>query len=195
MIKNSHQKNEGFALLMTIIVLGVIVSVGLTIIELTIKQVRLSSSAKDSEIAFHAANAGVECALYHRSYNEPSYSEIEVGNNLNPTCFDNTPTTRTVTELLNNADGVAYQHEWEFTWGDSSDRCSEINMISMLADSSGNDLSLSGMSSLVSGYPDGDVKTCDAGGLCTVLAVKGYNRPCSQKNSIGTLQREVLVQF
>jgi hypothetical protein len=40
---------------------AVVVSITLAVIELTIKQLNLTVTAKDSEIAFHAANAGIEC--------------------------------------------------------------------------------------------------------------------------------------
>lgn len=199
MIKNNYRKQDGFALLMTIIVLGVVVSVGLTIVELTIKQVRLSANAKDSEIAFHAANAGVECGRFHRIIE--SATEIDDGDVLAPNCFDEAPDSAATNPLTISpaGDGNATQYVWEYTWGGSSaPRCSEITLVSLVANSTGPDTTLSGMegpTGLVPGYPDGDVKTCGPGGLCTVLAVKGYNRPCSQKNSVGTLEREVLVQF
>ncbi|MFW6210467.1 MAG: hypothetical protein ACOC4E_03185, partial [Patescibacteria group bacterium] len=55
---------SGFALLITLLVVGVVLAVGAVLLDLTIKQVQLSSTAKDSEIAFHAANAGMECARF-----------------------------------------------------------------------------------------------------------------------------------
>ena len=63
---NRHQKNAGIALLMTVMVLSVVLSVTLAIVELTLQQLALSVDSRDSEVAFHAANAGLECARYTR---------------------------------------------------------------------------------------------------------------------------------
>ena len=65
MVDNYSQKT-GFALLISLIVVSVVLSVGLVILDLTIKQVRLAATTADSETAFHAANAGMECARYWR---------------------------------------------------------------------------------------------------------------------------------
>jgi hypothetical protein len=62
----TNQKT-GFALLMTLVVVTAVVSITLAIIELSIKQLALTVTAKDSELAFQAANAGIECIRYlHR---------------------------------------------------------------------------------------------------------------------------------
>src|SRR6056297_3030355 len=63
---DNTQSQSGFALLVSLIVVSVVVSVGLVLLDVTIKQLRLSSNSTDSEIAFHAANAGMECAQFWR---------------------------------------------------------------------------------------------------------------------------------
>lgn len=181
---------RGFALLMTLIVLGVIAAVGLSLVDLTIKQVRLATNAKDSEVAFHAANAGLECARYWR---ESASVDILAGNDITPACFNGSLSNNPPTDLT-VSDGTAVQYQYQFTWG-SPDRCSRVNMIAIQADQGGGGASLGNMTTLIPGYPDGDTKDCDAGGRCTVIAVQGYNRACSEVGSAGTVQREVLVQF
>lgn len=57
-----HQK--GFAMLFTVLIIGLILSIALSISNLTLRQTILSALAKDSGIAFYQADAGVECGMY-----------------------------------------------------------------------------------------------------------------------------------
>lgn len=58
------QKEKGFALLFAVLTSSVLLSVGLSIFGLTLKELVLSSSGRESQFAFYAADTGVECALY-----------------------------------------------------------------------------------------------------------------------------------
>ncbi len=192
-IKTKDQ--TGFALLMTLIVVGVVVAIGVSVLDLSLKQVKLSTNAKDSEIAFHAANAGMECARYWRRV---SALTMERGGALSPTCFSST-VSATVVDLDNTngvtlANGEAFVYNYAITW-QGGERCSEITALVASSTGSGAGLSISGMTSLIPGYPDGNIKTCSAGQRCTVLSVRGYNKPCSGITEYGTVQREVLLQF
>lgn len=55
---------RGFALLIAVIFMSVMLSFGLTLGSLGYKQQVLASSALESQYAFYAADAGLECALY-----------------------------------------------------------------------------------------------------------------------------------
>lgn len=204
MITNTHHtKDSGFALLMTIIVVGVVLSVGLTILDLSIKQVRLADSAKESEIAFHAANAGLECARYWR---REAANSMEEGSPFTPDCFEvssgsvspnenpNLNPTR-VPSLDDAVDGVAYVYEYEFTWGAGSDRCSKIATLAVSGDLDGDGVTVTNMEDLFVGYPEGADYSCEAGARCSVVSVRGYNKPCTDISQYGTIQREVLLQF
>jgi type II secretory pathway pseudopilin PulG len=173
---------SGFALLMTLIVVGVVISIGLSVLDLSLKQVRLATNAKDSEISFHAANAGMECARYWRRV---ASSSMENGVAIAPSCFGTTPNTNTVTQV---STGV-FLYDYKFTWGSPNQRCSQIVTLVASSTAPGPDLVINNMVTLVPGYPDGNTKTCKAGERCSVVSVRGYNRPCS------TVQREVLLQF
>ena len=61
--KNKHS-NEGFTLLVAVLVSGVLLAIGLAIFNITIKELLLSSSGRDSQFAFYSADSGTECALY-----------------------------------------------------------------------------------------------------------------------------------
>jgi len=59
--KSLQPTEKGFALLMTLLIISVVLSVALTTLSLSIKQTRLATDTRDAEVAFHAANAGLEC--------------------------------------------------------------------------------------------------------------------------------------
>ncbi len=206
MKKNSQE--SGFALLMTLIVVGVVLSVGMSVLDLSIKQVKLSTNAKESEIAFHAANAGMECARYWRKVEA---GKMEIGDSISPQCFSQSPNPNTVSTIpagvLSDSnphvvgDGKAFIYSYSFTWGPSNDRCTKID--TLIASSSSQSLvgmKITHMKEIFSGYPtstaDPDPSgSCEPGSRCTVISVRGYNRPCSTATGYGTVQREVLLQF
>ncbi|HMP67535.1 MAG TPA: hypothetical protein PKA60_02190 [Candidatus Paceibacterota bacterium] len=61
---NKENKKEGFTLLFAVLVSVLILAVGSTIINLAIKQIIISGSARESQYAFYASNTGIECAIY-----------------------------------------------------------------------------------------------------------------------------------
>lgn len=190
-----NRKNEsGFALLIGLIVVGVVLSVGLSILDLSIKQVRLSTNAKQSELAFHAANAGLECARYWR---RASSTEMELGQAISPICFGATPNSNTNSQIVAGVtgDGEVFQYQYEFTWGGAEPRCTQINTIVASSSPLGIGATTSNMTTLVPGYPDGNDKFCAPGARCSTISVRGYNRPCNTIGGYGVVQREVLLQF
>ncbi len=186
-LRNLPQK--GFALLMSLIVVSVVVSIGLTVLDLTLKQVRLSTNAKESETAFHAANAALECARYWRS--EES-DDMENGATISISCFGGASTNVSATTTT-AANGTAYQYSFYSTWG-TPVRCSEVRMLVINADPSATS-TVSSMGSIIPGYPYGAVKQCEPGGRCTVLSARGYSSSCTNINQTGIVQREVLLEL
>lgn len=59
-----HKLNTGFTLLLSILVVSVILSVGLGIFDIMTKELKLSGIGRESQIAFYAADAGIECFFY-----------------------------------------------------------------------------------------------------------------------------------
>jgi type II secretory pathway pseudopilin PulG len=200
-MKKNTQKS-GFALLITLIVVGVVLSVGMGILDLSLKQVKLSTNAKESEIAFHAANAGMECARYWR---RKEASKMEGGNATNLiSCFSAPPINvnpniapsviPSIDPLVN--DGDAFLYEYDFTWGADSDRCTKVTTLVMVADPAGTDIKINNMLILFPTYPDSTgVSTCESGSRCTTISVRGYNKPCTNTSGYGTVEREVLIQY
>jgi len=69
------QKKDGFALLVAVIFMSVMLSFALAIGALAFKQVTLASSAVESQYAFYAADAALECVLFYDQNPEGSLFE------------------------------------------------------------------------------------------------------------------------
>lgn len=63
-IKNKQKNNDGYAILFTVVIVGIISMITVGLSNSAYKQTILSSVAKDSTIAFYQADIGTECALY-----------------------------------------------------------------------------------------------------------------------------------
>lgn len=55
---------NGFLLLLTVLIVSVILSLSLSVGNTVLNQIKLSGTGRESQIAFYAADAGAECALY-----------------------------------------------------------------------------------------------------------------------------------
>jgi Tfp pilus assembly protein PilX len=62
--KKIKENKRGFTLLFAILVAVMVLAVGTSIINISLKQVILSGSGRESQFAFYAANTGMECALF-----------------------------------------------------------------------------------------------------------------------------------
>ncbi len=59
-----QNKKSGFVILFTALISTIVLAIALGIANLSFREVLLSSSARDGEFAFFAADTGAECALY-----------------------------------------------------------------------------------------------------------------------------------
>jgi len=207
-MEDKKLSQAGFALLVSLIVVSVVVSIGLVLLDVTIKQLRLSSNSTDSELAFHAANAGIECAQYWR---RESSADIQGDEFANPSpiasgepmldvwCFGDPDGPQNIFDSAGTlaigatGDGAVHTYTYEFDWA-SGDRCAEVDMVVAVADALGGDMTVTDINTVIPGYPESTLD-CPAGSFCTVISAKGYNRSCDQKNSFGTVQREVLLEL
>ncbi len=63
-IKKNLKKQSGFTLFVALIVSSLLLSIGLSLSNIILKQLIFSGSGRESQIAFYAADSGAECALY-----------------------------------------------------------------------------------------------------------------------------------
>src|SRR5581483_9987816 len=61
---NRIKGNKGFAMLFAVLVASLLLAIGISIFNLTVKELILSSSGRESQFAFYAADTGAECAIY-----------------------------------------------------------------------------------------------------------------------------------
>lgn len=64
-MKKILKNNKGYTLLFAVIVSSIVLSVGISILTISKKEFQLSASARDSTIAFYAADSGMGCARYN----------------------------------------------------------------------------------------------------------------------------------
>jgi len=60
----SKKQQQGFTLLYAVLIAGLLLAIGLAIVNIAIKEVTLSATSRDAQFAFYAADAGMECALF-----------------------------------------------------------------------------------------------------------------------------------
>ncbi len=62
--KQSVKFKKGFSVLFASLTGSLVLLIGLAILSITIKQITLASAGRESQLAFYAADTGVECALF-----------------------------------------------------------------------------------------------------------------------------------
>lgn len=107
----------GFVLSFSVLIAGVLLSVGLAIFSITLKELLLSSGGRESQFAFYAADTGGECALYwdikHPGYSGSVFAPVQaVASSSVPTeglshhwPFDETSGT-TASDFAGTANGI-----------------------------------------------------------------------------------------
>lgn len=193
---NTKPNNHGFALLLTLIVVSVVVALGLSLVEISLRQLNLSGVNRDSEIAFHAAYMGNECAEYSirtRVGLSSFYTQSRPGGLVNNNvCVEGGTREHSYeNDPLSLGETDVHRNRYKITWGpDASKRCTEIDIYVMDAVSSGGDITYNFSGD--TGYKN---KSCAEGRLCTLIFSRGYNRSCSDIGTGRTLQREVISEF
>jgi len=63
-IKITKKEDKGFALLFSVLISSLLLTIGLSIFSIALKELAISSASRQSIHAFYAADSGRECALY-----------------------------------------------------------------------------------------------------------------------------------
>jgi Tfp pilus assembly protein PilX len=200
MIPHYKKEKRGFALLLAIIISSVMLAIGVSILKISVNQITLSTTARESEFAFQAAHAGIDCMSYWRNKKASEYlSTTTTSSPSNPSvsCFGAPPNVKSTQQLSNSSsNGVINVYKNTFSWGGGTSgilpRCTETELYVM----TGKDGSVS-MS-----FPERDYlgtngrKTCADGRVCNIIISRGYNRACiTLSTSIYTVQRELTQEF
>jgi hypothetical protein len=165
------RREKGFALLVAVLISSVVLAVGLSMLNITLKQYIFSGIGRESEIAFYAADAGMECALYWDASSQGGIFDLGVGGATNFACMGQ---TQTAPAGGTSGDSKEFQYDWQ-TSGQAV--CTKISITKYLGpDSAPN-------------------QTCDTGAVCSQLESRGYNRPCSQLNSPRVVERALRANY
>ncbi len=201
---NFKENNSGFALLLTLVVISIILAVGLTLLQITMKQLSLSAIARESEIAFYAASTGLECMQYWRSSPpiraallQESWDGVAYDSDV-PVyleCADSSPVT--YEEVTNMIDDKVYGYKYAYNLSynplvTTDDTCVETTMFLIDLREEASPV-VEDISDLNEGLAE---ISCDEGNVCTTIFSRGYNRPCGYGlNSIFTVQRELTIEY
>ncbi len=188
------QHKNGFALLLAIIVSSIVLAIGVSLLQVSINQINLASTARESEIAFQSASAGMECMQYWRNIKTSQLVLIASPTQLSDIfCFGGMPNSQTVSRPFSNtSSGNVDKYSYEFKLGTkATDSCLKIDMYIVNAY----------VDDLTYRFPNTGVgidgtKTCTLGSICTVIISTGYNRSCTTYDTdIFSVQRELALEF
>ncbi|GEM_PF-1054484 len=191
-----QNSERGITLLITLLTMGVLLSVAASLMFITLKQYQLSGIVYSSEIAFQAATAGVECALYHdlvdNAFDVPGdESEQAIPSSMG--CFGSGAVSNLSTD--GDGDGQATSGEeqlFRYSWSHPGEDavCTEISVYKFYDESSDVDVNVPGVVRDINN--DGTPDPCPSGSECTVLQSRGYNVAC---NLIDTAARVVEREY
>jgi len=141
---------------------------GLSILNITLKDFMLSGTVKDSEKAFVAADMGMECASYWDEHVLGSY--FNINGNQQFTCAENTILANGAITIGNKRDIMINRTEG---------MCAKVEVYKYNAATS-----------------VGRKKVCAPGLICTEIISKGYNSPeCTVLNNPRTVERALRANY
>lgn len=106
-IPDRDTSKEGFVILIAVLVSSLMISLGAFIAGIAVKELSLSTSGRDSQLAFYAADAAVECALYHDLHvNQFATSSNDVSGSATVNC-NSVDNTVTLSELSTETMGIS----------------------------------------------------------------------------------------
>lgn len=179
-----HSSERGIALLITLLIMTVLLGVSASMLNITLKQFQFASIGLASEMAFQAANAGMECALMHDYEGYPptlsSPGKFDIGQaSANIVCM-----TVSNTPAVSNTGAYDVRRDYEFTWGNPS-VCSRVSIYKFFDPVNSVDMT----SALRR------TGSCAAGVSCTVIQARGYNVACVSISTPRTIERELTQRY
>jgi hypothetical protein len=166
-MNNKRKKQEGITLLVTLLLMGVLLGVSASLLNITLKQFQLSGIGYSSELAFQAANAGMECALY-RDWVSKEYEIGALRNSVQ--CFASVSSSDIGSDPNTNGNADSGEEQlFRYTWGSNPQKCSQVSVYKFLGPA---DLRVNG----VDVRPSSD---CPTNTICTVIQARGYNVACA----------------
>jgi Tfp pilus assembly protein PilX len=167
----TQSERGGFALVVAILISSVVLAVGLSMLNITLKQYLFSGIGRESEIAFYAADAGMECGLYWDTSLASAVGVFDIGSGAQTiSCMgQNVSVSGSISE-----DPIEFQFDWQES---GQAVCTKVAVTKFAGPDA------------PSGY------TCDSGAVCTQVESRGYNRPCNQLDSPRVVERALRANY
>lgn len=169
---------------MALVISSVVLSIGLSMLSITIKQVDLTATARESEVAFQTASAAMECALMTRIKEDDNIATTSPTDTINIDCG----TINGTVNRSGNDNRGRYIYETDWTGADGRTSFIRIDMFVIGENAGYRTYSPSGRSFS---------RTCPAGIYCTYIFAEGYNRSEDEviNAALFTVQRELTAEF
>ena len=183
--KNKH----GLALIIAIIVSTVAFSVGLSLLDIALRQLSLSNINKDSEAAFHAAHAGIECIRLIDTDGAPPEFNSPSNTHYNPTtgCMGDTAVNTGATNNDVYGEGLKAEYHSDYDW---AGLCTSVSVYKYY-EASGADSDNRGPTR-ENEVSDLRNPLCPEDSTCTIIKSRGYSDICANINLPDTIEREVV---
>lgn len=182
-------REKGFILLFSLLISSVILSAGLAVTRIIIRQIYLASVQRDSQMAFFAADSGIECIRYWKDTADPSKFPAKC-NNDTPMVFTNNIGASLVNDVLNGKNNITSNANNPIkTWFNTGGQEVTIGGQSVIAPLNCVKLSICNKSEVgteCSDAPNGKI------------IARGYNVPCdSNGNPEGgrVVERKLVFQY
>ncbi len=177
--------HRGITLVTTLLLLGVLLGVMAAIVSVTLKQYQFSNIAYDSEVAFQAASAGMECAQFM----DWEHDAFTIGTTTEPVCMGQSPFGGRMGVATTS--GVEQKFRYSWHTGTNPDVCSEISVFKFYNPTASVPLVVRGVKVLREG-----LDYCPVGAECTFIEARGYNVACDQLDSGGrVVEREYTILY
>lgn len=98
---------QGFVILIAVLVSSLVISLGAFIAGIAVKELALSTSGRDSQVAFYAADAAIECALYQDLHIEAFTASSSASGPVDINCNSSTTVIVINNDLSNANRGVS----------------------------------------------------------------------------------------
>ncbi len=174
------KQKRGFTLLIAVLVVGIVLAIGLSILNITLKEYLLSGVARESTIALNAADAGMECALYWDRSSQGNKFDLGPPAGRRITCMG---TTWNISQGVPGTIGSGDAQRFDFTWGISPDPivCAKIVVTKYFSGSGTVDMGVG--------------LICPMGVVCTRIESRGYNKACADIATPRTVERGLRTRY
>jgi len=155
------KKSKGFTLLFAVLAASLLLSIGLSIFSLTVKELTLSSYGRESQFSFYAADSGAECALYWdiKGHGGATFATSTTYGGIVPYQINCGATTIALSETANDANDATTTFSMPLNDVSNTSFCSTV---------------------IVSKYPN----SSSPAGIGTTIISNGYNVCDSSANPI-----------